>query len=59
VPLKNKDSLAMTEQDRVLILGMVRAILKENAPIVVTPSANAVRSIQERQQIRTAPSLSA
>jgi L-asparaginase len=32
----NKDSLEMTEQDRVLILGMVRAILKENAPIVIT-----------------------
>jgi L-asparaginase len=32
----NKDSLEMTDQDRVLILGMVRAILKENAPIVIT-----------------------
>jgi L-asparaginase len=32
----NKDSLEMTEQDRILILGMVRAILKENAPIVIT-----------------------
>jgi L-asparaginase len=36
VPLMNKDSLEMTEVDRVLILGMVRAILKENAPIVIT-----------------------
>jgi L-asparaginase len=36
VPLINKDSLEMTDQDRVLILGMVRAILKENAPIVIT-----------------------
>jgi L-asparaginase len=36
VPLMNKDSLEMTDQDRVLILGMVRAILKENAPIVLT-----------------------
>ena len=36
VPLMNKDSLEMTDQDRVLILGMVRAILKENAPIVIT-----------------------
>ena len=36
VPLMNKDSLGMTDQDRVLILGMVRAILKENAPIVIT-----------------------
>jgi L-asparaginase len=35
VPLMNKDSLEMTDQDRVLILGMVRAILKENAPIVI------------------------
>jgi L-asparaginase len=32
----NKDSLEMTDQDRMLILGMVRAILKENAPIVIT-----------------------
>jgi hypothetical protein len=36
VPLMNKDTLEMTEQDRVLILGMVRAILRENAPIVIT-----------------------
>ena len=36
VPLMNKDSLEMTDQDRVLILGMVRAVLKENAPIVIT-----------------------
>jgi L-asparaginase len=36
VPLINKDSLEMTNADRVLILGMVRAILKENAPIVIT-----------------------
>jgi L-asparaginase len=36
VPLMNKDSLEMTGQDRVLLLGMVRAILKEKAPIVVT-----------------------
>jgi L-asparaginase len=36
VPLMNKDSLEMTNADRVLILGMVRAILKENAPIVIT-----------------------
>jgi len=31
-----KDSLEMTDQDRRLIVGMVRAILKENAPIVIT-----------------------
>jgi L-asparaginase len=36
VPLMNKDSLEMTDQDRVLILGIVRAILTENAPIVIT-----------------------
>ena len=36
VPLLNKDSLEMTDQDRVLILGIVRAVLKENAPIVIT-----------------------
>jgi L-asparaginase len=36
VPLMNKDSLEMTDEDRVLLLGMVRAILKENAPIVIT-----------------------
>jgi L-asparaginase len=36
VPLINKDSLEMTDQDRVLVLGMVRAILKEKAPIVIT-----------------------
>src|SRR5713226_10028713 len=36
VPLLNKDSLEMTDQDRVLLLGMVRAVLKENAPIVIT-----------------------
>ena len=36
VPLMNKDSLEMTDQDRILILGMVRAILNEKAPIVIT-----------------------
>jgi L-asparaginase len=36
VPVMNKDSLEMTNADRVLILGVVRAILKENAPIVIT-----------------------
>lgn len=35
VPLMNKDSPEMTDRDRVLLLGMVRAILKENAPIVI------------------------
>jgi L-asparaginase len=36
VPLMNKDSLEMTDEDRLLLLGMVRAILKEITPIVVT-----------------------
>src|SRR5215470_5301387 len=36
VPLMNKDSLEMTDEDRVLILGMVRAILHENAPMIIT-----------------------
>src|SRR5260221_11453987 len=36
VPVMNKDSLEMTDQDRILILGMIRAILKENAAIVIT-----------------------
>ena len=36
VPLMNKDSLEMTDADRVLILGMVRGLLKENAPMVIT-----------------------
>jgi L-asparaginase len=36
VALMNKDSLEMTDHDRVLLLGVVRAILKEKAPIIVT-----------------------
>lgn len=36
VPLLNKDSLEMTDEDRLLLLGMVRAILKEKVPIVIT-----------------------
>ena len=36
VPLMNKDSLELRDHDRVLLLGMVRAILKENAPIIIT-----------------------
>jgi L-asparaginase len=36
VPLMNKDSMEMTDADRRLLLGMVRAILKEQAPIVIT-----------------------
>lgn len=36
VPLMNKDSLKITDEDRILLLGMVRAILKEKVPIVIT-----------------------
>jgi len=36
VPLMNKDSLQVTDQDRVLLLEMVRAVLKENTAIVIT-----------------------
>jgi L-asparaginase len=36
VPLMNIDSLEMKDEDRLLLLGMVRAILKENVPIVIT-----------------------
>jgi L-asparaginase len=36
VPLMNKDSLEITNEDRVLLLGMMRAILNENSPIVIT-----------------------
>jgi L-asparaginase len=36
VPVMNKDSLEMTDSDRVLILGMVRGVLREKAPIVIT-----------------------
>jgi L-asparaginase len=36
VPLMNKDSSQITNEDRVLLLGMVRAVLKENSPIVIT-----------------------
>jgi L-asparaginase len=42
VPLMNKDSLEMTEADRVLLLGMVRAILKEQAGIVVTHGTDTI-----------------
>jgi L-asparaginase len=38
----NKDSLEMTVQDRVLILGMVRAILKENTPIIITHGTDTI-----------------
>jgi L-asparaginase len=36
VPLLNKDSLEMTDTDRRLILGTVKGLLAENAPIVIT-----------------------
>jgi L-asparaginase len=36
VPLMNKDSLEMDDEDRSFLLGMVRAVLNEHAPIVIT-----------------------
>jgi L-asparaginase len=36
VPLLNKDSLEITDADRRLILGTVKGLLTENAPIIVT-----------------------
>lgn len=42
VPLMNKDSLEMTAEDRVLLLGMVRAILKEKAAIVITHGTDTI-----------------
>lgn len=36
VPLMNKDSREMTEADRILLLGMVKGLLQEDAPIVIT-----------------------
>jgi L-asparaginase len=36
VPLMNIDSLEMKDEDRLLLFGMVRAILKQNVPIVIT-----------------------
>lgn len=35
-PLVNKDSLEMTDQDRLVLVGMVREIVKDNVPIVIT-----------------------
>ncbi len=36
LPLMNKDSLEMTDADRMLVLGMVRGLLLEGSPIVIT-----------------------
>jgi len=36
MPLLNKDSLEMTDSDRELILGTVKGLLGENAPIIIT-----------------------
>jgi L-asparaginase len=36
VPVMNKDSLEMTTADRAIILGIVREILPQNAPILIT-----------------------
>jgi L-asparaginase len=40
VPLLNKESLRMTDADRELILGTVKGLLNENAPIVITHSTD-------------------
>jgi L-asparaginase len=59
VPLMNKDSLEMTNQDRVLLLGMVRAILSENAPIVITHGTDTmVESGQYLKRALPAPKVS-
>jgi len=56
VPLMNKDSLEMTDSDRLLLLGMVRAILKENAPMVITHGTDTM--VQSGQYLeRTLPDL--
>jgi L-asparaginase len=36
VPLMNIDSLEMSDKDRLLVLGMVRAILKESTAIIIS-----------------------
>jgi L-asparaginase len=36
LPLMNKDSLEMTNNDRLLIFATVRALTEENAPIIIT-----------------------
>ena len=56
VPLMNKDSLEMTDQDRLVLVGMVRAILKENAPIVITHGTDTmVETALYLQQVLEAP----
>src|SRR6267154_5922738 len=36
VPVMRRDGTDMTDRDRVLVLGMVRAILQERVPVVIT-----------------------
>jgi L-asparaginase len=36
VPVMNKDSLEMTDEDRTLLLGIVKGLLAESSPIVIT-----------------------
>jgi L-asparaginase len=36
IPVMNKDSLEMTNEDRALVLAAVQRVLKENVPIVIT-----------------------
>jgi len=42
VPIMNKDSVEMTDADRLLILGIVRSILQEKAPIVITHGTDTI-----------------
>jgi L-asparaginase len=56
VPLMNKDSLEMTDQDRLVLVGMVRAILKDNTPIVITHGTDTmVETALYLQQVLEAP----
>lgn len=58
VTLMNKDSLEMTGEDRVLIVGMIRAILKENAPIVITHGTDTmVETALYLQRVVEAPTM--
>jgi Asparaginase, N-terminal len=52
----NIDSLEMKEKDRLLLLGMARAILKENVPIVITHGTDTM--VESGQYLkRTLPEL--
>jgi L-asparaginase len=42
VPVMRRDGSEMTDQDRVLVAGMVRAILQERVPVVITHGTEAM-----------------